>query len=495
MQIVLPISSYTQFYKKEEEYYPKPQIEIRGKPMIQVVIETLINHFPTCKFICIIEKENSQLFSLKNIINTATKGKSKVIERNSTSGALCSVLLGVEEIDKDDEMIVLNADQVIVDDLKKITRFFKVEEASAGVIVHKSLLPRGSFVRIKQGSKNEIDEVREKEVISDTCISGFYWFESGSSFIQYASEAIMRREETKGIYYLSAAINSAILNKKKVLAKEIDSNQYYSFYNKSLISRYEAKINSSEVTSGLVETQVVIPAAGLGSRFKKEGYQTPKPFLPLHGKTMIECVISNLTTRNSDVTILLQQETIDELSNKFIIERMNARIIPVKALTEGTACTVSLALNKLNLDKPLLIANSDQLVDFDVEEFIADALKRNLDGSILVFKDKDKNPKWSFAKLDHNNIVTDVAEKNPISDLATVGIYYFRRARNFQESVIEMIAENNRVNGEFYTCPVYNYMIRKGYKIGVFEVSDKNMHGLGTPKDYESYIENIQNNK
>ena len=114
MQIILPISSYTQFYKKEDEYYPKPLIEIKGKPMIQVVIENLINHFPTCEFICIIEKENSQLFSLKNIINTATKCRSKVIERNSTSGALCSVLLGVEEIDKDDEIIVLNADQVFL---------------------------------------------------------------------------------------------------------------------------------------------------------------------------------------------------------------------------------------------------------------------------------------------------------------------------------------------------------------------------------------------
>jgi len=91
--------------------------------------------------------------------------------------------------------------------------------------------------------------------------------------------------------------------------------------------------------------------------------------------------------------------------------------------------------------------------------------------------------------VDENGFVTEVAEKVPISNLATVGIYYFRRGRDFVEAALDMIVENDRVNGEFYTCPVYNYMIRNGKKIGVFEVKSEAMHGLGTPEDLETYID------
>ena len=131
----------------------------------------------------------------------------------------------------------------------------------------------------------------------------------------------------------------------------------------------------------------------------------------------------------------------------------------------------------------LLIANSDQLVDFDLCDFVNDLVRRNLDGSILVFKDDTRNPKWSFAKTRSNGLVAEVAEKKPISNLATVGIYLFRTGRIFVSGAIEMIVANERVNNEFYTCPVYNYLIRSGLKIGVYEVLSEQMSGLGTPAD------------
>ena len=137
-------------------------------------------------------------------------------------------------------------------------------------------------------------------------------------------------------------------------------------------------------------------------------------------------------------------------------------IVPVDQLTEGSVCTILLARNEIDRNAPLLIANCDQIVDFDCSEFIDDCIERKLDGSILVFREPGRSPKWSYAKTDDQQIVREVREKVAISDLATVGIYFFSKASYFIDSATDMIARNDRVNNEFYTCPVYNYMIAAG---------------------------------
>ena len=121
-------------------------------------------------------------------------------------------------------------------------------------------------------------------------------------------------------------------------------------------------------------------------------------------------------------------------------------------------------------------------------DYVQDCLDRGLDGSILVFRDPSLDPKWSFAKVNDDGLVTEVAEKKPISDLATVGIYLFARGRDFVSATADMIATNERVNGEFYTCPVYNYMIANGARIGVYEVPMDAMYGLGTPDDLSEFL-------
>ena len=235
---------------------------------------------------------------------------------------------------------------------------------------------------------------------------------------------------------------------------------------------------------------VVIPMAGMGSRFVKQGYQKPKPFIDVLGKTMIEQVMDNLAIPDAKYVLLARQEHMQQELE--IVERLmeipDVTILPVEKLTEGTACTVLLAQGKIDLDAPLLIANCDQLVDFQCIDFIADCFDRNLDGSILIFRDAEKNPKWSFARTNEQGIVLEVQEKVPISDLATVGIYLFSQGGDFVKAALEMITNNERVNGEFYTCPVYNYAIRQGKKIGVFEIAPETMHGLGTPEDLEIYL-------
>lgn len=238
---------------------------------------------------------------------------------------------------------------------------------------------------------------------------------------------------------------------------------------------------------------VVIPMAGLGSRFIKEGFSKPKPFIDVCGEPMIARVLQNLYHPDFKYILIAQREHIEK-EYKLVSEiekRFNVIFLPIEKLTEGTACTVLYARKYINNDYPLLIANSDQIVDVDIFHYVEDCINQNLHGSIMTFIDKHKDPKWSFAKVDESGLVTDVQEKKVISEYATVGIYFFSKGRYFVNAAIDMIAENNRVNGEFYTCPTYNYLIKEHCKIGIYNINDYKMHGLGTPADLELYTNKI----
>jgi UDP-N-acetylglucosamine diphosphorylase / glucose-1-phosphate thymidylyltransferase / UDP-N-acetylgalactosamine diphosphorylase / glucosamine-1-phosphate N-acetyltransferase / galactosamine-1-phosphate N-acetyltransferase len=236
---------------------------------------------------------------------------------------------------------------------------------------------------------------------------------------------------------------------------------------------------------------IVIPMAGEGSRFVKAGYTKPKPFIDVDGKAMIQRVLENLAYPNARYLLIARSEHIEserELVQE-IEQEFNATFIPIEHLTEGTACTVLFVHRYISNEDPLLIANSDQIVDMDISKFIDDCMERNLDGSILTFVDKYKDPKWSFAKIDEKGLLTEVQEKKAISEYATVGIYLFRKGRDFVQSAIDMIVENERVNQEFYTCPTYNYVLRQGKSIGIYNIPQDSMHGLGTPEDLNLFLQ------
>jgi len=239
---------------------------------------------------------------------------------------------------------------------------------------------------------------------------------------------------------------------------------------------------------------IVIPMAGLGSRFASAGYKAPKPLIDVAGQPMIVRVMENLQQPDAKFTLLARKEHIDsnwEMVTQ-IQSQFNAVFVPIDKLTEGTACTVLFARTHLAPNEEVVIANSDQIIDDCFTQFLLDAKTRNLDGSILTFIDSELNPKWSFAKIDSAGLVTEVQEKKAISEFATVGVYYFKRADELVDGIIQMIIENDRVNNEFYTCPVYNYLIRRGKKVGIFNIEQSQMHGIGTPEDLNIYLKLIQ---
>jgi dTDP-glucose pyrophosphorylase len=160
-------------------------------------------------------------------------------------------------------------------------------------------------------------------------------------------------------------------------------------------------------------------------------------------------------------------------------------IVEVDGLTEGAACTTLLAKELINNDNPLIIANSDQFVEWNTSEFMYKMQEQNADAGILTFK--STHPKWSFAKVNEDGDVIEVAEKNPISDVATVGIYYWKRGSDYVKYAEQMIAKNIRHNNEFYVCPVFNQAIEDGLKVKTFDI--EKMWGLGTPEDLKTFLE------
>lgn len=232
---------------------------------------------------------------------------------------------------------------------------------------------------------------------------------------------------------------------------------------------------------------VLIPMAGAGSRFEKAGYTFPKPLIDVNGEPMIKLVSENLNMKANFIYIVqkLHREkyNLDSLLN---LISPNCKIIEVDGITEGACCTSLLAKEFIDNDNPLIMANSDQYIEWDSNEFMYKMNETNADGGIVTFK--STHPKWSFAKIDSNGFVTEVAEKNPISDIATVGVYFWKRGSDYVKYAERMIEKNIRVNNEFYVCPVFNEAILDNKKIRTFNV-DK-MYGIGTPEDLTYYLEN-----
>lgn len=239
------------------------------------------------------------------------------------------------------------------------------------------------------------------------------------------------------------------------------------------------------------KVNIVIPMAGTGSRFANAGYKEPKPLIPIFNKTMIEVVVSNLTPKRKHRFIFVcQNEHIKEYGLKDKLSKLdkNVEIIGIDEITEGQLCTVLKASDFINNEEALMTANSDQYIDFDINDYLDYMESKEYDGFIMTMTSKDE--KWSYAKTDDNGIVIETAEKKVISNEATVGIYNFKAGKDLVKASDKMIQDNIRVNGEFYIYPVYNYLIKEGYKTGIYNIGEEynGMYGLGIPKDLEFFL-------
>jgi HAD superfamily hydrolase (TIGR01509 family) len=300
-----------------------------------------------------------------------------------------------------------------------------------------------------------------------------YW-QAISKFSLLPKEVLIIEDSPNGLLaaQLSGANVFQVKSPKEVTYSNIKKN-----------TNTKMKNNTAKWTNKKIN--VLIPMAGAGSRFEQAGYTFPKPLIDVNGKPMIQVVVDNLNIDANFIYIVQKSHrskyNLDSLLN---LLTPNCKIVEVEGITEGAACSALLAKEHINNEDPLFFANSDQFVEWNSSEFLYKMQETEVDGGIVVFK--STHPKWSFAKVNESGFVEEVAEKNPISDNATVGYYYWKHGSDFIKYAEQMINKDIRVNNEFYVCPVFNQAIESGLKISTF--SAEKMWGLGTPEDLETFL-------
>jgi HAD superfamily hydrolase (TIGR01509 family) len=250
----------------------------------------------------------------------------------------------------------------------------------------------------------------------------------------------------------------------------------------------EVEMNQQEINIPWRDAKlnVLIPMAGAGSRFAQQGYTFPKPLIEVEGKPMIEVVVNNLNIE-AHYIFLVQKSHYETYNLKYLLNLIapGCNIVQVDGITEGAACSTLLAKEYIDNDNPLVIANSDQYVEWNSNEcmyaFSADAI----DAGILTFE--AHHPKWSYARVGDDGFVSEVAEKKVISDNATVGIYYWKKGSDYVKYAEQMIAKDIRVNNEFYVCPVFNEAIQDSKKVRIKKID--RMWGIGTPEDLSYFLD------
>ncbi|HUW79313.1 MAG TPA: NTP transferase domain-containing protein, partial [Acidocella sp.] len=404
MNILIPIAGEDKFFRSEEYFFPKPLVEVAGTPMIELCVRNLVRQFPAAHFIFVVQAEHCTRFSLDGMLRILTEGRCTIVLLDHrTQGALCSALLAIDHIAADEPLAIANGDQVIDADLAALVACANRQGQDAAIVTFESLHPRWSFVRLDDAGL--VCEAAEKRVISRNAIAGFYYYRSGKLFVDAALRTLEYEAGIEGTYYVSQTLNNLILEGRKIVAQSIPTSAYHSFYSPQKVQEYERTLQSGTfLDRALAATKpdtinVVIPMAGQGTRFAKAGYTKPKPFIDVAGRTMIETVMANLALKDARYILLARKDHMDAEPETVARLRAlgNVEILPIDGLTEGTACTVLHARGLIDNGTPLLIANCDQVVDFSCEAFVADCWNRDLDGSILCFKDQARDPKWSFA--------------------------------------------------------------------------------------------------
>ncbi len=280
---------------------------------------------------------------------------------------------------------------------------------------------------------------------------------------------------------LTAAYNSGAYVYKVIDSLDVHPRNILTKYSNHKDMRTKLRINC------------VIPMSGDGSRFKMAGYTDPKPFIHVAKKNMrmIEVVLDNLNL-DANFIFIAKNEHIQSYHLVSILENVvksPVTVIGVDKTTQGAACSILLARDIINNETPLLIVNSDQYVEWDSDEFynMCRSIRHmpNGGGVISTFTPKPDDAKWSFAQVDDHGNVIRVAEKEVISNIATTGIYFWNKGCEFVRCANDMIQADDRVRGEFYVCPVFNYGIKHGLVFKTHHV--KRMWSLGVPDDLDVF--------
>ena len=240
---------------------------------------------------------------------------------------------------------------------------------------------------------------------------------------------------------------------------------------------------------------LLLLAAGPSDKYREAGHTYPKNLVEIEGRPVIQHAIESvrsLTGADGRLILLLRREENLRFHTDSVARLLapEVRVREISGTAAGAACSALLAIDLIDEDAPLVIANGDQVIEADLSAALADFTRRGLDGGVVVFD--DVHPRWSFVKCDADGLVVEAAEKRPISRMATAGFYYFARGRDFVRAAMRMILKDAQLDGAFFVCPAYNELLLENARVGVFSIPRGAYFSLATPPGGQAYAEHLK---
>jgi NDP-sugar pyrophosphorylase family protein len=505
MHIVIPMSGMGNRFIDAGYKEPKPLIVVDGKP----IIEHVCNLFPgeeKFTFIC-----NAKHLSETNIraVLKSIKPNANIVEiPNHKKGPVYAVSLIKELLDDEEEVIVNYCDFGTYWNYNDFLNHTRNRDADGAIPAYKGFHPHmlgHTNYAFMRDDKQWMLEIKEKEPFTDNRLeeyasNGTYYFKKGLFVKKYFEKLIERNINLLGEYYVSLVYNLLVEDHLRVSIYEIqhmlqwgtpqDLEEY-----KTWSKYFSDAVNEIEKVEANENSITVIPLAGRGSRFVKEGYKTPKPLIEISGKPMIIQAARSLPNTEKQIFVTLQ----DHLSNfplkKILEEEFSiCQIVSINEVTDGQAITCSLGLKDVDNEASLLIAATDNGMIYDQSKYTELINNKNVDAIIFTFKhhiSSKTNPQmYGWVKNEGENAIS-VSVKVPISndpfnDHAIVGSFYFRKAKFFNQGLNCLLAKDIRINGEYYVDSLMGELIDLGLKVKVFEIEDYIC--WGTPSDYETFV-------
>ncbi len=486
MQIIIPMAGRGSRFLRAGYQQIKPLIVVEGRP----IIEHIVGLFPEeSDFLFICAEDHLQKTNLKEVLKRIAPVGTIISIPPHKLGPVHTVLAAARSIKKASPAIVSYCDYSVKWDYRDFTRQMNISGCAAGVPSYRGFHPHSlgpnlyAYMRV-DGTK--VLEIREKQAfttnrMNEFASAGLYYFSSGKNLCRYFEQAIIETLTTNGEYYASLPLNLLIRDGLPVQAYEVpyflqwgtpeDLEEYKNWSEN--FSDYAAHRSPL----GEIEGTVVVPMAGLGTRFQKEGYLLPKPLIPVDGIPMIGRVLDSLPI--SDKRLLICHSELELPLRRQRVLKKTDTVIALSSPTDGAVSTCLLAENQIDPDRPLLIAACDSVLiyDFDILRKLID--DTSIDFVAFTFKNHphaNRNPKqYAWVKNTSSGDISALSCKTPLSntpwnDLGITGTFWFRKASDFLSAAKELKKENAVVNGEFYidsTIPLLAQNRKRGRCLSV----------------------------
>lgn len=500
MQIVIPMSGAGVRFARAGYPTLKPLIEVDGRPMIEHVVRM----FPgphDFLFIC----------AETHLAETPLRA---VLERIAPAGRIVGIAphkrgpvhaaLEAAAFIKDDAPVVLNyCDFGAEWDFADFEHRMTALGCAGGVTAYRGFHPHSlgptlyAYIRERDGRLLEIQEKRAftDDRMTEYASAGTYYFRTGALLKHYFAQAVARGLETNGEFYASMPYNLMVADGLDVRVYELarflqwgtpeDLEEYQAW------SRYFARRAAGRPRASRAAGTTLVPMAGAGVRFQREGYAQPKPLVPVDGVPMIERALGSFPAATRRVAVCQAAH----LGDGAIREALRGtEIVTVAGLTAGQASTCLAARDRIDAGAPLLIAPCDAGVVYDEARWAALSGDASVDVIVWTFRSHphaNRHPaQYGWVRTLRDGDVLGVSCKAPISedprrDPGIIGAFWFRQARFFFEAADALVAAERRVNGEFYVDSVVDVLCEQGRRARVFDVD--HYLSFGTPDDVRTY--------